>query len=204
MFRLLLVIVSTVLVTATVTVASAQQSLRELVRQHHGAIGLMEHAEYPIVDIDQLVAAADYVISGVVTSSVSKLTDNEESIWTATGIQVLEVWKSTSESRLNPGDSIVLRQDGGEVLIEGYNIKSSDSDFPLLQRSNEYVLFLRRDKSGMFVSAYGGQGVFRIDAGNVRQISGASTEWVRKHGATTSYGELQKSVMNAIAAKIPQ
>jgi len=156
----------------TSAAAAAQETLRDTLRKQQGYIAVQLRSEYPPVTFSELAKNCDLVARVVVADNGrTRFTDDEQSIDSLYAIQILDEFFSNRV--LKPGENVVVAKPGGTVLIDGRSIRAQEANFPGYQSGEAYILFLTRDASaGTYRVAYGPQGAFRNDGGEVEQVWG--------------------------------
>lgn len=97
-----------------------------------------------IEDILQAEACrADVVVLGVVKSKASQITEDGYAIFTDYEVDVEEVLKGSSDTKVQPNGKIVVTRPGGAVKLNGNVIRMIDKSFQPLETGERYLLFLR-------------------------------------------------------------
>jgi hypothetical protein len=162
--------------------AAGQDTLPQIVQRQQGRVEVIVEREFSPVDLRELARDCDLIGRVVVLDDGrGRLSKDERDIVSEYTVQVLDQF--SSRVTLQPAAKLVISKPGGTMTIGGYVITSSDGDFPPLKAGEEYILFLRLDRTtGQYVVAYGAQGAFRNVGGEVEQVSQDTGTWNRERG----------------------
>jgi hypothetical protein len=164
-----------------VDVTGQAPRLRDQVNAHGADFHSEIRVQYPRVSLATLVAESELIVIGTIIEETPVLTDDFVQLHTNCTTRVEQVIGRRPALRLRQGDALVLRRPGGVTTIDGFNVVIAESDFPRLKMSEQHVLFLKSVPSAShFILSYGGQGAFRIEAGNVRQASLVFGDWTSR------------------------
>jgi hypothetical protein len=76
------------------------------------------------------------------------------------------------------------------MLVAGRQVSASESDFPLLELGQEYVLFLHRERNSDRWSVMGGpQGVFEVTGGQLSHVMKTRPLWETEGETPLSIGK---------------
>jgi hypothetical protein len=176
----------------TSIVARGSQDIREPVKKL-GSVDQLLIRKYSPVDLRTLVANAEVVVRGVIAQTKSFLLANEVS----TDCAVTVLSRIHGQAQVD-STTITIRRPGGTLSLEGGTVFAYEPDFPMFEVGEEYVLFLKRSPDGYYVLPHGAQGAFRVESGNVSQVSRDTGIWNQERGVI---GLLQFSNEIAVAAK---
>jgi hypothetical protein len=179
------------------TVASSAQesvdSLKDLARRHEGTAGSKIDAEPPATPLRELTAAAELIVRARLTGMVTRLSDDESTVFRDFTIAVTAIIKQPSEllSKVpGPMRTLTLRQLGGTIVVDGLKLTTrtnwEDPESPM-EVGQEYVLFLSKAlpsrsttmtaAAGVYVLTSAHFGAYPIRNGRVGNFS----KWLARH-----------------------
>jgi hypothetical protein len=210
-------ILTTILVSALLPGIGAQESLsmKQIARERGGTAINLLYVSPPALGMADLVKRSDLIVRGRITSQVSRLSDDESTVYTDYTITPGRILKKPVELGISaaPGavPEIIMQQPGGKVVVDGLHLETqtdvSDSDNPILVNA-EYVFFLmkpvpsgattRRARSGVFELTCGQFALFPVRNGKL--VSFTRLAAARRPPPTNDPDAFLSSVQQMIAA----
>jgi len=87
--------------------------------------------------------ASDVIVLGKLANGVSSPTVDQGYIYTDWDVAVERVFKDSSQSPVQPGQTIVVTRPGGELTINGRHVDAIEDDFPRFHSGEKIVLYLQ-------------------------------------------------------------
>ncbi|HET9361946.1 MAG TPA: hypothetical protein VFO58_19470 [Vicinamibacterales bacterium] len=180
-----------------------QDTLRERVREV-GDLNLVMMPAYEPVTVRDLARESDAIVVAKIETARVVLSPDEQTLFTDLQITVQRVIRRRNGPGMAAADSLVVRRNGGVTQLEGRNVVLEENDFPPLEISGEYLFFLRNSQGQPFFRiSHGPQGVFRVTAGGVRQVSEVFGSWNRERGTSAPMSVLEDEIRAGLAPRVP-
>jgi hypothetical protein len=172
------------LASLPVSVVTLQRrSLKEMARENGGKALISSEVELPAAPLPQLVGETDFIVEATILSKRGVLSADETRVLTEYTILPLKVLKDkvgvATRPTPGPGAELVVRQPGGQMVVDGLELEYLTNLFPLdgLQVGRTYVMFLYRDtREGGFAFVRGPFGVFLLDGKSVFPATKAAAQ----------------------------
>lgn len=168
------ILLASVIVCAAVAQDTNAQSLRERAKQSAGPLDLSIMVTRPQKSLQDVVAASDAVVYGIVKQPQSRLTRDEQYIVTDYEIEPMRVLFQKGSVRTTPGPvpPLIVTQFGGELALEGKRVSWHEAQFKELAAGERVVLFLQwNDDDKTYALVSGPYGVFAVEDGKVKPRS---------------------------------
>jgi hypothetical protein len=120
--------------------------------------------------LQKISCDADAVVVGTVNGGVSQLTAEEDFIFTDYEFVVGEVVKGNAKALINIGDRVTISRPGGELVLNGRQVRAIDQFFKPFEIGGEYVLFLKFIPTTGAYKAYR-RGSFALTNNKVRNLT---------------------------------
>jgi hypothetical protein len=127
-------------------------------------------ADYPVMSVRALTAAAGAVVHVAVRSSDTFLSSDGGTVLTDYRVAIVDVLKD-SASHLIPGDVVTIRRVGGTLYLEGRTFFSNEAGFSPFASGAEYVLFLKTESGQPFEMFAGPQSAYLVHQGTVASLA---------------------------------
>jgi hypothetical protein len=126
-------------------------SLKDVARRLGGTATSKIIVESPLMSLEELTRAAELIVRGRLDAMTVRLSDDESTVFRDFTVSPLETLKQPSDlagaNQPRPAESIVLRQLGGTIVVDGLTLTTSTNwehrDTPMVP-GQDYVLFLSR------------------------------------------------------------
>ena len=119
----------------------------------------------------ELTNTSDAVLIGVVKDRASFVTAEGTFVFTDYSLAVEQILKNNPMSFLHPFDNISVTRPGGNVQLEGRNIRALDESLGPLAVGSRYLLFLDYVPSTGGYKAFNSQGSFRIEGNRAAKLT---------------------------------
>jgi hypothetical protein len=128
---------------------SPAQNKERTLRDEANEKGSASRASYPedlfLATLDQLVARSDLIIVGRVVDEKTRLSADEDYVFTDYTVEVLEILKDSAQ-HTEIGKRLTVSKEGGNVVVDGRPIRVDTPTFPGLRWITPHLLFLARPK----------------------------------------------------------
>jgi hypothetical protein len=94
------------------------------------------------VSIQSLACEADAVVTGIIQSKSSQVTEGKNFIFTDYEVTVEEIWKDNTATPLDRSALMTVTMPGGAINFNGKVIIAKDASFPPLTIGGRYLFFL--------------------------------------------------------------
>jgi hypothetical protein len=155
-------------VSATRVDAACAVTVREAVRSGK-PYETFKTRELAPVPFDFVVASADVIVEGIVQPIGTFVSDDGCYIFTAYVVTPPNLIAGRLPSSSQPGPSLVVRQWGGETVVDGVKVVFRDHELPPMIAGQHVILFLTSTQSpGVYNIAGGPAGVFSVKQGRAK------------------------------------
>jgi len=109
------------------------------------AVGTSTGIEFPepAAVLENLSCNSDVIVLGKLGKGISSPTVDQGYIYTDWDLTVERSFKDTSQSPVEPGQTIVVTRPGGELTLNGRHVYALEDDFPRFHAGEEVLLYLR-------------------------------------------------------------
>lgn len=121
--------------------------------------------------IQQLTCKADAVVSGVVKSKTSQLTEDENFIFSDYDVLVEGVLKNNPAAPIQPNTRLSVTRPGGTVRLNGLNVSARDEVYRRLDVGSRYLLFLQYVPVAGTYSASDSGGGFELKGNKISKLT---------------------------------
>jgi hypothetical protein len=151
------------------TAQEPQDSLKDLARRNGGTIASKVDVGSPATPLRELTQMADVIIRGRLTSMVTRLSDDESTVFRDFTVTVSSILKESPEliraKTPGPLPTFTLRQIGGTIIVDGLKLTTitnyEDREAPM-DAGQEYVLFLSKAQPSPSTTMTTGAGVYSL------------------------------------------
>jgi hypothetical protein len=150
-------------------VTSANQNLRELVKNDPGDKVITVNAEMPFVTFATVLKQTDFIVRSTIGQGTAALNEAQTDIITTYPLVAPRVlFPPNVDTYRTPGRqqiplSVSVR--GGTALVDGYKVTIGRDDVPALKAGADVILFLRAYQNRYWIA--GDTGVFAVEESKV-------------------------------------
>lgn len=119
----------------------------------------------------ELTNTSDAVLIGIVKDRASFITAEGTFVFTDYDLAVEVVLKNNAASLLHPSDQISITRPGGNIQLDGHNIRALDESLGPLVIGSRYLLFLDYIQSTGAYKAFYSQGSFRVEGNRAAKLT---------------------------------
>ncbi|MGH9313792.1 MAG: hypothetical protein ACRD1S_11435 [Vicinamibacterales bacterium] len=134
------------------------------------------------IPFDYVVASADVIVEGIVQPIGTFVSDDGCDLYTDYVVTPRSLIAGKLPSPSQPGPSVVVRQWGGETVVDGVKVVFKDKELPPMMAGQHVILFLASTQSpGLYNIASGPAGVFSVKQGRAKAWTTAAEVFHGKH-----------------------
>jgi hypothetical protein len=134
---------------------AAAASIREQVRQTGGFERIVVARDNQL-QLAGLVGNSELIVEASVTGAKTFLSDDGADIYTDYTFKVQTILKNARRPGLRSGNTVTVRREVGEVLVDGHPAASYENEFPPFESNERYVLFLTAEDAQAVYTVFGG------------------------------------------------
>jgi hypothetical protein len=154
------------------TLAKRQRGDVEVVNGVPQKMFRSDAAPVPLGDfLRELTNNSDAVLIGVVKDHTSFLTTEGTFVFTDYSFTVEQILKNNPINLLHSLDSVCVTRPGGNVQLEGHNIRALDETLTPLAVGSRYLLFLNYVPATGAYKAFNSHGSFRIEGSRAAKLT---------------------------------
>jgi hypothetical protein len=170
----------------------AEESLLEAGRGQGSVRRVIAPQFREVMGFGELKQMSDVVLRGRVVEEAVFLSEGGQTIWTDYTIEVLEDLTGRGAD-LSPASRLLVREEGGNLVLESISISVSNDFFPPLPWVREHVFFLYRDsgQAERYRFRGGPMGVYRREESRLRcHLPRAHWGWLCRQRDGSSWEEM--------------